>query len=126
MASVGAGVKGHPQRGSVPAGFSTKGRCQRTRNWGSFRDRKIGKHRWLVTKGGGAVVVDVTPNRSRRPPLTTPLRWLTELQLGRRIIRGSTLTVPSRAHDRSLVVEQCSDGGDGRAVVSDQRCSRQV
>jgi len=49
-------VEGYPEdAGSVPAGFLFNGALSTYERLGFARDRKIGKHRWVVTK-----VVDPT------------------------------------------------------------------
>jgi GNAT superfamily N-acetyltransferase len=57
IASLGGGkVEGYPEgAGSVPAGFLFNGALSTYEKLGFVRDRKIGKHRWVVTK-----VVDPT------------------------------------------------------------------
>ena len=49
---VGSGkVEGCPEgAGSVPAGFLFNGALSTYEKLGFVRDRKIGKHRWVVTK----------------------------------------------------------------------------
>jgi hypothetical protein len=50
-------VEGYPEdAGSVPAGFLFNGASSTYEGLGFVRDRKIGKHRWVVTK-----VVDPKP-----------------------------------------------------------------
>jgi hypothetical protein len=54
--SGGGSVEGYPQdAGSVPAGFLYNGALSTYEKLGSVRDRKIGKHRWVVT-------IDVAPS----------------------------------------------------------------
>ena len=57
IARLGGGnVEGYPEgAGSVPAGFLFNGALSTYEKLGFVRDRKIGKHRWVVTK-----VVDPT------------------------------------------------------------------
>jgi hypothetical protein len=44
-------VEGYPEgAGSVPAGFLFNGALSTYETLGFARDRKIGKHRWVVTK----------------------------------------------------------------------------
>jgi GNAT superfamily N-acetyltransferase len=52
IASLGGGnVEGYPEdAGSVPAGFLFNGALSTYEKLGFSRDRKIGKHRWVVTK----------------------------------------------------------------------------
>ena len=52
IAALGGGrVEGYPEdAGSVPAGFLFNGALSTYEGLGFFRDRKIGKHRWVVTK----------------------------------------------------------------------------
>jgi GNAT superfamily N-acetyltransferase len=52
IASLGGGtVEGYPEDGdSVPAGFLFNGALSSYEQFGFVRDRKIGKHRWVVTK----------------------------------------------------------------------------
>lgn len=52
IAKLGGGtVEGYPEdAGSVPAGFLYNGALSTYENLGFSRDRKIGKHRWVVTK----------------------------------------------------------------------------
>lgn len=52
IASLGGGkVEGYPEgAGSVPAGFLFNGALSTYEDLGFVRDRKIGKHRWVVTK----------------------------------------------------------------------------
>jgi GNAT superfamily N-acetyltransferase len=52
IASLGGGtVEGYPEDGdSVPAGFLFNGALSTYDQFGFVRDRKIGKHRWVVTK----------------------------------------------------------------------------
>ena len=58
IASLGGGkVEGYPEgAGSVPAGVLFNGALSTYEQLGFVRDRKIGKHRWVVTK-----VVEPTP-----------------------------------------------------------------
>ncbi len=68
IAGLGGGtVEGYPEdAGSVPAGFLFNGALSTYEKLGFVRDRKIGKHRWVVTK-----VVEArpaAPPRRRRPP----------------------------------------------------------
>jgi GNAT superfamily N-acetyltransferase len=60
IAALGGGrVEGYPEdAGSVPAGFLFNGALSTYEQLGFVRDRKIGKHRWVVTK-------DVRPRRRR-------------------------------------------------------------
>jgi GNAT superfamily N-acetyltransferase len=47
----GGKVEGYPEAaGSVPAGFLFNGALATYERLGFLRDRKIGKHRWVVTK----------------------------------------------------------------------------
>ena len=47
----GGTVEGYPEdAGSVPAGFLFNGALSTYEQLGFVRDRKIGKHRWVVTK----------------------------------------------------------------------------
>jgi GNAT superfamily N-acetyltransferase len=47
----GGTVEGYPEgSGSVPAGFLFNGALSTYERLGFTRDRKIGKHRWVVTK----------------------------------------------------------------------------
>jgi GNAT superfamily N-acetyltransferase len=57
IARLGGGtVEGYPENaGSVPAGFLYNGALSTYEKLGFTRDRKIGKHRWVVTR-----VVDAT------------------------------------------------------------------
>ena len=57
IARLGGGkVEGYPEAaGSVPAGFLFNGALSTYEKLGFVRDRKIGKHRWVVT-----TVVDPT------------------------------------------------------------------
>ena len=49
--SGGGTVEGYPEdAGSVPAGFLFNGALSTYENLGFTRDRKIGKHRWVVTR----------------------------------------------------------------------------
>ena len=52
IAGLGGGtVEGYPEAtGSVPAGFPFNGTLSTYEKLGFVRDRKIGKHRWVVTK----------------------------------------------------------------------------
>ena len=52
IARLGGGnVEGYPEdAGSVPAGFLFNGALATYEKLGFVRDRKIGKHRWVVTK----------------------------------------------------------------------------
>ena len=52
IAHVGGGtVEGYPEdAGSVPAGFLFNGALSTYERLGFMRDRKIGKHRWVVTR----------------------------------------------------------------------------
>lgn len=52
IAALGGGtVEGYPQdAGSVPAGFLFNGALSTYEKLGFARDRKIGKHRWVVTR----------------------------------------------------------------------------
>jgi GNAT superfamily N-acetyltransferase len=52
IAALGGGrVEGYPEdAGSVPAGFLFNGALSTYEALGFVRDRKIGKHRWVVTK----------------------------------------------------------------------------
>ena len=52
IAGLGGGrVEGYPEdAGSVPAGFLFNGALSTYEKLGFARDRKIGKHRWVVTK----------------------------------------------------------------------------
>jgi hypothetical protein len=52
IAGLGGGtVEGYPEdAGSVPAGFLYNGALSTYEKLGFIRDRKIGKHRWVVTK----------------------------------------------------------------------------
>jgi GNAT superfamily N-acetyltransferase len=51
IAGLGGGrVEGYPEdAASVPAGFLFNGALSTYENLGFVRDRKIGKHRWVVT-----------------------------------------------------------------------------
>ena len=63
IASLGGGsVEGYPEdAGSVPAGFLFNGTLSTYEKLGFVRDRKIGKHRWVVVK-----VVEPTSEGHRR------------------------------------------------------------
>jgi GNAT superfamily N-acetyltransferase len=64
IAALGGGtVEGYPEdAGSVPAGFLFNGALSTYEKLGFVRDRKIGKHRWVMAKV-------VKPRRERtRPP----------------------------------------------------------
>lgn len=52
IARLGGGkVEGYPEAaGAVPAGFLFNGALSTYEKLGFTRDRKIGKHRWVVTK----------------------------------------------------------------------------
>ncbi len=52
IAGLGGGtVEGHPEAaGSVPAGFLFNGALSTYEKLGFVRDRKIGKHRWVMTR----------------------------------------------------------------------------
>jgi GNAT superfamily N-acetyltransferase len=52
IAGLGGGtVEGYPEdAGSVPAGFLFNGALSTYEKLGFIRDRKIGKHRWVVTR----------------------------------------------------------------------------
>lgn len=52
IATHGGGeVEGYPEStGAVPAGFLYNGSLSTYEELGFLRDRKIGKHRWVVTK----------------------------------------------------------------------------
>ncbi len=52
IAGLGGGtVEGYPEdAGSVPAGFLFNGALSTYERLGFVRDRKIGKHRWVVTR----------------------------------------------------------------------------
>ncbi|HZQ66798.1 MAG TPA: GNAT family N-acetyltransferase [Gaiellaceae bacterium] len=52
ISGLGGGtVEGYPEdAGSVPAGFLFNGALSTYEKLGFVRDRKIGKHRWVVTK----------------------------------------------------------------------------
>ena len=52
IADLGGGrVEGYPEdASSVPAGFLYNGALSTYEELGFTRDRKIGKHRWVVTK----------------------------------------------------------------------------
>ncbi len=54
IAELGGGtVEGYPEdAGSVPAGFLFNGALSTYEKLGFARDRKIGKHRWVVTRVG--------------------------------------------------------------------------
>ena len=58
IAGLGGGtVEGYPEAaGSVPAGFLFNGALSTYEKLGFVRDRKIGKHRWVVTR-----LVEPTP-----------------------------------------------------------------
>ncbi len=62
IADLGGGtVEGYPEDAeSVPAGFLYNGALSTYEQLGFTRDRKIGKHRWVVTR-----VIDPTSKRSR-------------------------------------------------------------
>ena len=66
IARLGGGkVEGYPEAaGSVPAGFLFNGALSTYEKLGFVRDRKIGKHRWVVTK-----VVEPTSYAVRRGAL---------------------------------------------------------
>jgi hypothetical protein len=60
----GGTVEGFPEEaGAVPAGFLFNGALSTYERLGFVRDRKIGKHRWVVTK-----VVEPVPSKSRHQP----------------------------------------------------------
>jgi hypothetical protein len=69
IAGLGGGkVEGYPEAaGSVPAGFLFHGALGTYEKLGFVRDRKIGKHRWVVTKSRRANVVGDLTSLSRRP-----------------------------------------------------------
>jgi hypothetical protein len=52
IAGLGGGtIEGYPEAaGSVPAGFLFNGALSTYEKLGFVRDRKIGKHRWVVTR----------------------------------------------------------------------------
>jgi hypothetical protein len=52
IAGLGGGiVEGYPEdKDAVPAGFLFNGALSTYERLGFVRDRKIGKHRWVVTK----------------------------------------------------------------------------
>jgi GNAT superfamily N-acetyltransferase len=56
IAGLGGGtVEGYPEdAGSVPAGFLFNGALSTYERLGFIRDRKIGKHRWVVTRAVAA------------------------------------------------------------------------
>ena len=58
IAGLGGGtVEGYPEdAASVPAGFLFNGAASTYERLGFVRDRKIGKHRWVVVR-----VVEATP-----------------------------------------------------------------
>jgi GNAT superfamily N-acetyltransferase len=64
IAGLGGGsVEGYPEdAGSVPAGFLFNGALSTYERLGFTRDRKIGKHRWVVTR-----MVDPTEGRAPGP-----------------------------------------------------------
>jgi GNAT superfamily N-acetyltransferase len=64
IAELGGGtVEGYPEdAGSVPAGFLFNGALSTYERLGFTRDRKIGKHRWVVTR-----VVDPTHGAAAAP-----------------------------------------------------------
>jgi GNAT superfamily N-acetyltransferase len=73
IAGLGGGtVEGYPEAaGSVPAGFLYNGALSTYEKLGFTRDRKIGKHRWVVTK--------VVEPRSLKPPSdadSASLSWM--------------------------------------------------
>jgi GNAT superfamily N-acetyltransferase len=78
IADLGGGrVEGYPEdAGSVPAGFLYDGALSTYESLGFVRDRKIGKHRWVVAKLGRAkLVADLgarDPRSSARLPNTGP------------------------------------------------------
>ena len=54
----GGKVEGYPEdAGSVPAGFLFNGALSTYERLGFIRDRKIGKHRWVVTEGRRGQIV---------------------------------------------------------------------
>ena len=63
IAGLGGGrVEGYPEDAdAVPAGFLFNGALSTYETFGFVRDRKIGKHRWVVTK-------TVKPSRARGNP----------------------------------------------------------
>ena len=67
IARLGGGkVEGYPEgAGSVPAGFLFNGALSTYEKLGFVRDRKIGKHRWVVTK---VVYPTSLLDRRREPP----------------------------------------------------------
>jgi GNAT superfamily N-acetyltransferase len=69
IAELGGGVvEGFPEdAGSVPAGFLFNGALSTYERLGFTRDRKIGKHRWVVTR-----VVEPKKTRSRRGARSSP------------------------------------------------------
>ena len=69
IAELGGGVvEGFPEdAGSVPAGFLFNGALSTYERLGFTRDRKIGKHRWVVTR-----VVEAKKTRSRRGARSSP------------------------------------------------------
>ena len=64
IAALGGGtVEGYPEAAaSVPAGFLFNGALSTYEKLGFVRDRKIGKHRWVVTR-----VVEPTSQATSRP-----------------------------------------------------------
>jgi GNAT superfamily N-acetyltransferase len=70
IATLGGGtVEGYPEdAGSVPAGFLFNGALSTYEKLGFARTRKIGKHRWVVTKVVKPVAQKKTTARGRRTP----------------------------------------------------------
>jgi len=64
IAALGGGtVEGYPESaGSVPAGFLFHGALSTYEKLGFTRNRKIGKHRWVVTKLVEPGMTDVIPS----------------------------------------------------------------
>ena len=69
IADLGGGkVEGYPEdAGSVPAGFLYHGALSTFENLGFVRDRKIGKHRWVVAKVVRSRVASSASPLSQRP-----------------------------------------------------------
>ena len=69
IAGLGGGtVEGYPEAAdAVPAGFLYNGALSTYERLGFSRDRKIGKHRWVVTR-----VVEAKKTRSRRGARSSP------------------------------------------------------
>ena len=79
IAGLGGGtVEGYPEdAGSVPAGFLFNGALSTCEKLGFTRDRKIGKHRWVVARVVEPRTQETRPypwKRSLAVPAACPMR----------------------------------------------------